>query len=228
MGRFHNLKGPAMSEEAVDWVGFTHLWDLLAAQLFSVPSTDSLFNPYRDADPAYDLPHAAATRRANLRAYLRSWARRPDLLMVGEAIGYRGGRFSGVPLVSEQLLLTSPLFTFGGRQTSHHGPYSEQTATLFWGALALHRPRIFTWNAVPLHTHKPGEPMSNRTPTAAEVRAFGPLLGEIVNIIKPNTTVALGKKAEAALAALGLPCRYVRHPANGGATRFRQGIGLVL
>ena len=60
-------------------------------------------NPYADEHPELDLPGGAAVRRANLRHYLdeRAGAR---LLLVGEAIGYRGGRFSGMAFTSERLL----------------------------------------------------------------------------------------------------------------------------
>mgnify|MGYP002851478923 CR=1 FL=1 len=44
--------------------------DELEADLFGAPSTDRLFNPYRDAHPEHDVPEAAALRRANLRAAL--------------------------------------------------------------------------------------------------------------------------------------------------------------
>ena len=45
-------------------------WPLLEQHLFSRPSSDRLFNPYRDAHPDHDVPGAAAIRRRNLKAYL--------------------------------------------------------------------------------------------------------------------------------------------------------------
>ena len=206
----------------------SEIWGIVEDQLFPVPSTDVLFNQYRDIDSELDQPDAARIRRENLQRYLQSFTGMPSVLVVGEAVGYRGGRFSGVPLISEKHLVTPGVCAFIGRQSSLGGPYSEQTATIIWKAMIPHQPRVFTWNCVPLHPHRAGVALSNRTPTVSELALYAPLLHELYCVIRPEQVVALGKKAAASLTGLGIRHRYVRHPANGGATAFRAGIAELL
>jgi hypothetical protein len=81
------------------------------------------------------------------------------------------------------------------------------------------------WNVVPAHPHRPGQPLSNRTPAVGELRAGAQVLGELIERLAPRATIAVGRSAERALRELGLPCQAsVRHPANGGATAFRSGL----
>ncbi|HXO19680.1 MAG TPA: hypothetical protein VOA87_07115, partial [Thermoanaerobaculia bacterium] len=60
-------------------------------------------NPYRDSAPDLDLPAAARRRRANLEAYL-DLVGSPRWVLLGEAPGFRGGRFSGIAFTSERQL----------------------------------------------------------------------------------------------------------------------------
>ncbi len=203
------------------------LWPLFEQRLFSVPSTPALFNQYSDEDPALDRPGGAATRRDNLRAYLQHCSGTPELLLVGEAVGYRGARFSGVPFTSERLL-TGGRLPYQGQQSSLGRPYAEPTATLVWGQLLRYPGAACAWNAVPLHARKPGQPLSNRTPSAAEVERFAPLLQAVYEAAAPGRVVALGRKAEASLTMLGIAHAYVRHPASGGAAAFRNQLPRVL
>ena len=58
-------------------------------------SFGAAFPMFREADPALEHADGAARRRANATAYLDARAGRSPLLLVGEAMGYAGGRFSG-------------------------------------------------------------------------------------------------------------------------------------
>ena len=92
------------------------VWEWLEIEIFGLPSITgerALFNFYRDADPAVDRPGAALIRRQNLYRYLASFQTRPLLLALGEAPGWRGARFSGIPFTSEAQLLSGRL-PFGG------------------------------------------------------------------------------------------------------------------
>jgi uracil-DNA glycosylase len=139
-------------------------------------------------------------RRTRLRAYLESRADAP-ILLVGEAAGYRGARISGIPFTSE-------------RQLTGAGP-AEATASIVHRVLAELglADRMLLWNLVPTH---PGTETSNRAPTRREIRAARPFLQELA---AGRRVVPIGR-----LAHVELGGDYVRHPAHGGATAFREGL----
>ncbi len=70
----------------------------------AVDSEGELFNPYREVLSELDRPRGAAVRRANLRAYLNTF-RNARSVLVGEAAGFHGCRFSGLPFTGEDLLV---------------------------------------------------------------------------------------------------------------------------
>jgi uracil-DNA glycosylase len=145
----------------------------------------------------------AAVRRARLAAYLDE-RRGADVILVGEAAGYRGARVSGLPFTSE-------------RQLTGSGP-AEASATIVQrvlGELGLEG-SVLCWNLVPTHPHRAGRPQSNRAPTRGEIRAARPFLEELA---AGRRVLAVGRLAEL---ELGAP--YVRHPANGGGAAFRAGL----
>jgi hypothetical protein len=205
-----------------------NLFDLLSQRVFAAPSTDQLFNPYRDFDSDLDRRDAVEIRRSNLLRYLAACPSRPDVLMVAEAPGPHGCRFTGVPFTCEQQMLSGVL-PFEGRRTSLGDELkSEYSSRIVWGLLADHFSRVVIWSTVPLHPHKPGEPISIRTPTAAEIRAWSDLIPAFIDYYKPRRIAAIGRVAERACGALGIDCTYVRHPSQGGANAFRAGIGELL
>ena len=180
------------------------------------------FNQYADTGPD-DLPGAPAIRLANLRAYLerRTGA---DVICLGEAGGYQGMRWSGIAFTSERDLLRwgSPYaVTCGARR------WSEPSGTIVHKVLdelgAEHR--VILWNTVPTHPHRPGEPLSNRRPTTAEVEAGAQLAMRLIELVEPQTVVAVGRIAESVLPS---GTAYVRHPANAGGPAFREGMRAIL
>jgi Uracil DNA glycosylase superfamily len=142
----------------------------------------------------------ARTLRARLVEYLEC-RRDARVVLVGEAVGYRGARVSGLPFTSE-------------RQVTGAGP-AEPTATVVHRVLAELglESEVLLWNVVPTH---PGTPTSNRRPNRAEVEASEPFLLELT---RRRRAVAVGRLAEL---RLGAP--YVRHPSHGGARAFRAGL----
>ena len=135
-----------------------------------------------------------------LRSYLEARAN-AQVVLVGEAAGYRGARVSGIPFTSE-------------RQLTGSGP-AEATATIVHRVLAGFgiEDEVLLWNVVPTH---PGGERSNRRPTRVEVEAAAPFLDEVTRGL---AVVAVGRLAAA---ATGAP--YVRHPSHGGAAEFEAGL----
>jgi uracil-DNA glycosylase len=204
---------------------FHPFWELLETTLFNWPSSQAgelpLWNPYRDADPHLERPDGPQLRRDNLRVWLQSYSQPPEVLLVGEAPGWRGARFSGVPFTSEAQLAGANL-PFQGRPTSlSRQPYSEISATLMWGSIRCHHPRCLAWNAVPLHPYPEGKPLANRRPAEEELVQFAPFLARVSEALGNLQVVAVGRSALAALALAGVDAYPIRHPAHGGAREFR-------
>ncbi len=178
------------------------------------------FNQYRDWIPGLDGgPGAPARRLANLREHLAVRQDCCEMLLVGEAPGHLGCRFTGVAFASERQL---PL----ERRTSLHPTgWAESSATIVASTLRSLELDVTTvrWNAVPTHPHRPGEPRSNRPPTADEVNEGRALLGDMIGLLKPALVVAVGQ-----VAGRMLPDAIcVRHPARGGASAFRAGLAAL-
>jgi uracil-DNA glycosylase len=203
------------------------VWEWLEAQIFSLPAVSAgprpCFNPYRGVNPAVDRPGADHIRRANLQQYLASFKTWPETLVIGEAPGWRGCRFSGVPFTSEAQLCSG--LPFQGASSSLVGkPHVEAAATLFWQVMQGYHPSFLVWNSLPLHPHQPGEPLTNRAPSHLEIRQVAGLLAELISLIRPRLVIAVGKSAATAAQPLGVAAIQVRHPSHGGAKAFATGI----
>jgi len=203
------------------------VWDLMETHVFDVPSTDELFNPYRDRRDDLDVAEAPALRRQNLRQYVAAYPELPPLFLLAEAPGPWGCRFSGVPITSEAQL-TDPDFPIDGQPTSRENvPHTEYSAGIFWRVLQPVFPHFFVWNSVPLHPHDADAPLTIRTPRRSEVRAWQDLLTDLLDALDPAVTVGIGRKGERALNDVGADATYVRHPSQGGATKFEAGITAI-
>ncbi len=200
------------------------VWQLLKQKVFPTPSSDTLFNPYRDVHPDIDQPCASDIRRENMRRYLATYTVRPPIFLLAEAPGPWGCRFSGVPLVSEAQLVDSDFPLCGAPTSRAETPHHEYSARIYWRVLRTYFPKFFTWNTVPYHPHHHGKPLSIRTPTAAEINASTDVLAALVGELKPARILAIGRKAERALRITGTPGTYVRHPSQGGARLFAEGV----
>src|SRR4029077_8550024 len=107
----------------------------------------AVFNPWWQVDEENDVPQAPRIRREQLRAYLCDRLGKARLAIIGEALGYRGGHFSGIPMTSERLLLRRKtgiaperiLLGITPQRTSKPQKcpdgFSEPTATIVWSTL---------------------------------------------------------------------------------------------
>src|SRR5213080_2700155 len=212
-------------------------------RLLKKSSSGAVFNPWWEVDEQNDIGrNAPAIRRHQLRAYLQKRLGKVKLAVIGEAVGYRGGHFSGIPMTSERLLLgrnkkvclkSNDFFSdINPRHTSKPEKcpdgFSEPTATIVWSTLlrlGLKPDQFVLWNAFPWHSFDPRRGMlSNRMPNRSERAAGLPVLKAFLELLSCDQVVALGKIAAAQLEQLGVNAHCVRHPASGGARLFRQQI----
>lgn len=187
-----------------------------------------VFNPYRDQDSALDCPDAPHIRRANLRRYLEIFAGAAYVL-VGEAAGYAGCRFSGIPFTGEaQLVGPKPLpwaASGGWRQTSLGDPWRERSAQVVWSALEGRRDCVL-WNAFPWHPFKE-KPLSNRRPRSGELRQAAGALRCFLSLFPQAQVYAIGRVSQGVLQDLGVEAAYIRHPSHGGKRAFTAGVSAL-
>jgi uracil-DNA glycosylase len=207
----------------------------------------AVFNPWWQVDKQNDIGrNAPVIRRKHLRAYLHKRLGKVKLVVIGEALGYRGGHFSGIPMTSERILLgkkkdsgIEPEQVFSSikaRRTSKAricpGCFSEATATIVWSALlklGLKPEQFVLWNAFPWHTFDSRRGMlSNRMPNKSERAAGLPALKALLDFFPRDEIVALGNIAASQLQQLNVEFHRVRHPASGGAKLFRQQIAKIV
>lgn len=192
-----------------------------------VPGTD-VCNPYQDEVPGLDRPGAARQRRRNLEAYLEQVGQ-PRMVLLGEALGFRGGRFSGIAFTSERQLAgsadrrlawaTDPPF----RPTSSNPAlWLEPSGSVVWDTLGGRPNGVLLWNSFPWHPSGARGPLSNRTPERSLFLGNLHILERLLEAVGDARVLAVGKTAHAALAALGREVPLLRHPAHGGAGLFRE------
>jgi uracil-DNA glycosylase len=207
----------------------------------------AVFNPWWQVDKQNDIDcNAPAIRRKHLRAYLQRRLGRVKLVVIGEALGYRGGHFTGIPMTSERILLGKKetagikpehvFSSFKARRTSRCQPcpdgFSEPTATIVWSTLlrlGLRPEEFVLWNAFPWHSFDPRRGLlSNRMPNKSERSAGLSVLKTFLDLFPCEKIIALGNVAASQLKELNVESHRVRHPASGGARLFRKGIGTVV
>jgi hypothetical protein len=173
-----------------------------------------------------------AVRRDNLSLYLTEMLERsPDILLVGEAPGFRGMRITGVPFTN-RTIFEGPANSFGlfgpGKgyvlPPEASGVAAEPTATVMWQVLAELDVLPLLWSAFPWHPHQPGRPLSNRTPTSAEAAIGTPFWQTLAELFAVRTVVAVGNVAHRSLQRSGLAVAKIRHPAHGGRAGFKRGL----
>jgi uracil-DNA glycosylase len=200
-------------------------------QAISEPRFPGLFNPWSEQSDHESNPDGALGRRERLKSHLS--CPEPRILLIGEAAGYQGCRFSGIPFTSERLLLEGKIprvDKLASRISLRHRPWSEPSATIVWKTLDVLNltEHVVLSNAVPWHPFGERGPLSNRTPTRYERENGQAYLLLFLRLFTDVPVVALGKTASRSLNALGVAHTQVRHPAYGGALKFREGLSRVI
>ncbi len=201
---------------------------------------EAVFNPWGEVDAEHDIDASGpAVRRRQLGQYLGERIGFADILLCAEAIGYQGGHFSGIPMTSERLLLgglqhkgltaemvfrdLTPQRT--SRPDIKSQGFTEPTATVVWGFFAeqgIDPRKVVLWNAFPWHPYHPAKGLlSNRTPKDYELQAGEQMLQRLLELGRFRKIIAIGEKSAQQLQSLAVAAVKVRHPANGGAGKFR-------
>lgn len=208
-------------------------FDRLIAALACTAVSDRACNQYSRLSG--DIP-GNAIRRRNLRRYFDEFDQMPPAtLLIGEAPSHRGGRLTGIPFVSETLLLAGVELSHGrGRilgadrgyrkATSSPKPSTEASATMVWGTIREVVPLPILWNAFPFHPFHRGDPESNRVPDAGELAIGQPFITALLRLFPIRTVIAVGNQAAASLTKLAIPHEKVRHPSQGGKNLFVEGM----
>lgn len=201
-------------------------------QAIAEPSHPGLHNPWRDLCITDIRQDAHLIRRERLAQHLN--VDTPRLLLIGEAPGYKGCRYSGVAFTSERLLQDRAVPRMEGldgeRITDRKLPWSEPSATIVWNALYDYEiaPYTVMFNAVPWHPEGARGMHSNRTPTSSERRDGRTFLEMFLAIFPAVPVAALGNTASTTLTEMQVPHTKLRHPANGGAPLFREGLKAMI
>ncbi|MFJ4220827.1 uracil-DNA glycosylase [Curtobacterium luteum] len=185
-----------------------------------------------DAEALYDGTTAAGRlRRANLATYLDTVGRTASMLLVAEAPGWRGMTNTGVPFTSMREL--GPEYLVPPEPTA---PWEASSRVVQAVLAEWSGPLPVAWAVFPHHPLAAPDRLTNRTPRPAEVRAGAPVALALLDALRtlrtdarPNAdggmesavrVVAVGRKAQGALALAGIDAVAVRHPAQGGAAQF--------
>lgn len=203
----------------------------------------AFFNPWFDTDPIHGRGEdGPEIRRQQLRTYLEERRNRAKYLFIAEALGYQGGHFTGIAMTSERILLGHHKSVHGipadgaftsieaqrtSRPEVNEKGMSEPTATIMWKAiyqLGIDPFETVLWNALPWHPYDAEDGLlSNRTPTDRELEKGYPSLRAFLDLFPGAQLIAVGRKCEQSLDAFGISYYTpVRHPANGGAPKFRR------
>jgi len=179
-----------------------------------------------------------AIRRRNLRRYLGEMdAIGPRMLLVGEAVSYRGGRLTGIAFVSESVMMGGVETRSGtilgadrGYKKATAGPRlsTEASATMVWSAIRTVEPVPMLWNAFPFHPFHAGDPDSNRAPTAGELAIGERFIERLLKLFAYERIVAIGNHASASMSRIGIAHDKVRHPSQGGKNLFVSGVASIV
>lgn len=192
---------------------------------------EKLTDYYIDSATVENMYSADSNQLNNLKLYLeKMFLLKPEYLIVGEAPGYKGCRWSGVPFTSERNLKENNFFGLenGFKIRNPNKPESESSATIVWNCLDKLETLPLIWNSFPFHPHNKDNQNSNRAPTGEELKQGKIILEELIGIfeIKKNHIIPIGQNAAKILKEYEIP-RIIRHPSHGGKDDFITGMEAI-
>jgi hypothetical protein len=206
----------------------------------------NVFNPWSHWIEELDIgSEAPKIRSAQLEHYLRLRSNTVKWIFIAEALGYQGGRFTGIAMTSERILLghqeeippshvlqsfipkrtSNPFSSFIKKQQKQSG-FTEPTATVVWKELqncGIDPFQTLFWNVFPFHPFdKSKGSLSNRTPNPVELRLGVTYVKKLIALYPTAKVIAIGKHSNHLLNQYGIENTPVPHPANGGINAFRK------
>ena len=213
-------------------------------QRFSAPK---VFNPWHDYDERYDASRrGSSVRRQQLQAYLEERLHKAKIIMIAEAVGYQGGRFTGIAMTCERMLLghhdtvTSDMVftgvlpkrtsradsTYITKRIQRELGFNEPTDSVVWNAMLeanIDPYEVVLWNIFPFHPFKGDDGLTNRTPTQDELDQGWTYTKQLLRLFPDAHILGIGQKSSLTLQAYGVDVEAtLRHPANGGAGLYKQ------
>lgn len=192
--------------------------DTLLYHLSHRDSSDRVFNPYKER---YILN--------NLKAYFSyHLTHKSKVLMVGEAPGHKGCRWTGIPFTSGDIIINSQMGIFKeiGHEITLYQIEKENTAATVWEIMNTLDTQPVFWNAFQFHPHGIGAISGNRKPDALEIREGSVYLKQVYELFKPKKLCSIGRVGELILKRLfpDKEITYIRHPSYGGKEDFLKGV----
>jgi len=193
--------------------------------LATIEHDDKFFNPWNDnINKDYDVQNAGEIRRNNLIKYLTERCN-AKFIFIGEAPGFYGCRFSGIPFFDE-----FHMSELGGgyEKTSLKSPQKERTAKTFLEQKTLsdNLDNFVTWNIFPFHPYKKenGRYVQNKngTPGKKLINSQKEITEQFFAFFPKAKIYAVGRKAEEYLKSINNKCEYIRHPSYGGGKEFNE------
>lgn len=185
-------------------------------------SRPQTYNPYRNPDLTNNLYH-----------YLVEIKQHCDqpVLLVGEALGFKGGRLTGIPFSCGDVFtrFNHPLLAELKSKLILSSRESENAATMVWEYLTEKQQTPLFWNAFPFHPYQVRRPKTNRAPTAKEIQQGSRYLQQLADIFQPTTIAGIGRKGQLA-AQKAFPnhaIQRIRHPSFGGKREFIEGMNAL-
>lgn len=188
-----------------------------------------VFNPWGDVDD-FDRPNGVNIRCNNLRQYLLS-RKNAEIVLLAEAPGYQGCHFSGIPLMSERIIIDLPPYQRSSDSEKITGKsnmvvkygFTEPSSTIMYNS--GYWDKCVCWNIFPFHPYPQGNVRKNDTPDDQEICKTFDILQRFLALFPNAKVISVGNRAEFGLRKHDIKAfGHVRHPSNGGKWEFFNGL----